>query len=954
MKRTILALLLALICGWGSAQQRRTYVSEGFQGAPYYIHDLLWDISESKSSLDVLYYSETQEAGGVEPWEGLLGYWPDAGLLTQLDGTYRYVLRKNNTLTITTNYASVKYYYRANRSSVEGARVFGLAARKGGGEWTVVRQISKMTDTLGQGMLVGELPEDMRGAQDVQICVFYTTPKDNTNYFLYIDDIEFFAYMDNAYGIDFSWNGMPFTTDGQLAVDLVMTNKGNKMESCEISYALDGGEVKTFPLTFADGFYPDQTYVKEKFVPEGWNATAYGKHTVEFWISKVNGNEIANAARQTKYLTNLNPATAPTYRYRPLVEHFSASSCSYCAPLNEKMNPIYAELGDTISLIKYPTDFPGNGDPYATNEVDSRRFYYNIGGVPTVVLDGKVLFLQGTYDGISAYLKDTMLAAAKKKVYFDMWFDTLAVDAAQNIHISLKVKAVGGAENIILHTAVIEGTTHSNATTNGETEFHNVMMKMLPNGSGRKVNLAPDTVYTFDYVYDMTQTHMEEFTDLQAVCFLQTASGEVLQSVIGKAGSYTKEAAVSLQLAYVPTYICAGDVPAGLRLVGAGGTTLTSVEVSAKVGKTGTPVVQTCPASLAWGESAYVVFEGLKATATGEDTVYFTVTKVNGAVDAAGQTVWHPVYVQPTDYAFLPALEDFTSANNAGSAVLNQYVDAFGDKVCGVKYPMKGDRYTRPANTGYAAKMGIMGAPGLALNGSALRVDADGKLIDEAYFEALLGQTQRSHSIMEVTLSGDAELSGPRINPQVKASLSLTSAKDISCRLYALLVETVTVDNAGSNGGDVKRVVQALLPDENGKSVNIRGTAKSILNESALNPKVENFDNLKLVLIIKDATGKEVLQTAEFPLKNLGVPNESVAAYETLSVYPNPASESVYLKGLEDAAIDVYSLTGVKVFGLSGVSGDYTLDVRNYVPGAYIIKVREGAKVSTARISVVR
>ena len=159
-----------------------------------------------------------------------------------------------------------------------------------------------------------------------------------------------------------------------------------------------------------------------------------------------------------------------------------------------------------------------------------------------------------------------------KKVYFDMQLDTVAVDAAQNIHISLKVKAVGGAENVILHTVVEESVTHGNATTNGDTEFHNVMMKMLPDNYGRVVTLLPDSVYTFNYVYDMTQTNMEEFTDLQVACFLQTQTGEVLQSVKGKARAYNAAADVALQVDYVPTYICAEEVPAGLRLVCAGGT----------------------------------------------------------------------------------------------------------------------------------------------------------------------------------------------------------------------------------------------------------------------------------------------------------------------------------------------------------------------------------------------
>ena len=952
MKKAILVLFLALVSGWVSAQ-RRLYLSEGFQGGPYYIHDDLWDISAS--DLDgVLYYSKTQMAGGAEAWEGLLGYYPDMGLATQLDGTYRFVFKKVSTM-VASNYVSVKYFYESDKNSVEGARIFGLAARIAGGDWTVIRQISQMPKDLGQGMLVGLLPDNMRGAKDVQVCVFYTTPKDNAKYLLYIDDIEFFAYLDNTYAANFGWKGQPFTGNGALAVGLAIENAGNKMESCEISYTLNGGAVQTMPLTFADGLFPGEVYVKDNFVPEGWDATAYGKHTLEFWLSKVNGTDVAEdkIQKQVKYLTNIDPAT-PRYQFRPLVEHFSASTCGPCANLNRLMNPIYESLGDTISMIKYQVDFPGNGDPYATDESIDRRVYYNVGGVPSIVLNGNMLAVSGTYDEIAAHLRSLMLAATKKKVYYGMWFDTLAVDADQNIRISLKVKAIGGAENVVLHTVVEEGVTYGNASTNGETEFHNVMMKMLPDANGRVVTLLPDTVYTFDYVYDMTQTHMEEFTDLKVACFLQTESGDVLQSVIGSAGSYNVEAGAVLRMDYVPAYICAEDVPVGLRLIGTGGTPVTSVEIEGKVGAAGTPVTRTYPVSMVWGENAYVAFDGLKATATGTDTVYFTITKIN---DAAfdGQAVRRAIYVQPTEYTFLPLLEDFTSASNDGSAVLNPYVDAF-DGVCIVKIPMKGDRYTRTAFTSYAAKMGVSSAPGLALNGYVVDVEADGKLVEEDYFESLLEQVRNNRSIMTVSVTDDVTIKGSAINPTVSTILNFASPVDVSGLLYAFVVETETVGNAGINGEKpIKRVVQALLPDENGIAVHVRnGSLRYPLIRSILSPQVENFDNLKLVVIVKDAATNGVLQTAEFPIKNENVPNESVATYETLAVYPNPASESVYLKGLDNATLDVFDLTGVKVFGLSGVSGDYTLDVRGYVPGAYIIKVREGAKVSTARISVVR
>ncbi len=954
MKKAILMCLLALVSGWASAQ-RHTYLFEGFvKDGSSYIHADLWD--SDLSGLKAMYFANSHEAGGEAP-EGLWGYYPSYGLSTKLDGTYRLIFKKVNTLAAVNNYVSVRYAYAADKNSSADVRVLGLAARKAEGEWQVCRQINTMTKNLGKGQLVGELPADMRNAQDVQICVFYTTPKDAVQYLLYIDDIDFFAYPENDYGVGITWSGEAYTTTGRLSVGLSVKNAGNKMGSCEISYTFDNGEVQTMPLTFSTGLMPDEVYVKNNFVPEGWDAAAYGKHTVEFWLSKVDGTAIAEdkIQKQVKYLTNIDPATTPSYQYRPLVEHFSASTCPPCAGLNGVMNPVYEELGDTISLVKYQMDFPGSGDPYYTEDGVERRNYYGVTGVPTVVLDGSGLTLTGaTYGDVAANLKKAMLNATKKKVYYGMWFDTVAVDANQNIRVCLKVKAVGGAENVVLHTVVEEGTTYGNVGTNGETEFHNVMMKMLPDATGVVVNLLPDTVYTFTYAYDMTQTYMEEFTDLSVACFLQTASGDILQSVIGKAGSYSADAGATIKIDYVPTYICAEDVPVGLQLISTGGKPVTSVEVEAKVGAAGTPVAQTYTVPMEWGEHTYVTLNGLKAVKAGTDTVFFAVTKVNGAA-FDGQAVRYPVYVQPTQNAFVPSLEGFTSSAYRNSATLNQYVDALTGDIRVVKYPMKGDKYTRSVYTRYADKIGVAGAPGLALNGSVVGVDDNGKLIYQDYFEDLLAQTQKNNSILKIGVDETVVMAGVGTTPSLTAKLNFESTVDMSCRMYALVVETVTEKNANNNGEkQFKRVVQAMFPDENGTNLTVRGgKAMFVLTRSILNSTIENYGNLKLVLIVKDAAGKEVLQTAEFPIENR-VPNEYVAAYETLSVYPNPASEYVYLKDLKDATIDVFDLTGVKVFGHSGVSGDYTLDVQGYVPGAYIIKVSEGAKVSTARISVVR
>ena len=88
--------------------------------------------------------------------------------------------------------------------------------------------------------------------------------------------------------------------------------------------------------------------------------------------------------------------------------------------------------------------------------------------------------------------------------------------------------------NIRCHVAIVEKKTTGNASTNGETEFFNVMQKMLPNGNGTPVTAVAkgekqeiDLSYTFD---DAT-SHVEEYDDLAAIVFVQNVtSGRIIQS----------------------------------------------------------------------------------------------------------------------------------------------------------------------------------------------------------------------------------------------------------------------------------------------------------------------------------------------------------------------------------------------------------------------------------------
>ncbi|MDE6308489.1 MAG: T9SS type A sorting domain-containing protein, partial [Bacteroidales bacterium] len=82
--------------------------------------------------------------------------------------------------------------------------------------------------------------------------------------------------------------------------------------------------------------------------------------------------------------------------------------------------------------------------------------------------------------------------------------------------------------------------------------------------------------------------------------------------------------------------------------------------------------------------------------------------------------------------------------------------------------------------------------------------------------------------------------------------------------------------------------------------------------------------------------------------------NERTEAYAHLAVYPNPASEAVVLPALDRATVEVFNMAGRRVFHQYGVQGDYRLDVRDFRPGIYVIRVVEAGRTAWAKISVVR
>ncbi|OQY00059.1 MAG: hypothetical protein B6I24_00645 [Bacteroidetes bacterium 4572_128] len=217
-----------------------------------------------------------------------------------------------------------------------------------------------------------------------------------------------------------------------------------------------------------------------------------------------------------------------------LFEEGTNASCGPCAAQNPTFNALLDANTDNVISIKYQWYFPGTDPMHDHNpgEANARLQYYEISGVPTATMDGVIYSFPNAYDGA---------AIGYTQSHID---EQLAVPSPLNIDLSHTVIGhtitasmdIGALEdltgNLVAHIVVIEKAIFFDSPpgSNGETEFYNVMKKMLPssNGtsledfiSGGSVNITES--WEIANIYDINE--------LAVVAFVQNNSTkEVLQA----------------------------------------------------------------------------------------------------------------------------------------------------------------------------------------------------------------------------------------------------------------------------------------------------------------------------------------------------------------------------------------------------------------------------------------
>ena len=318
-----------------------------------------------------------------------------------------------------------------------------------------------------------------------------------------------------------SVNVPPFMINGNFTFNGVVRNSGtNNITSYVVNWQSNGGMLNSHTVSGVN-IVPGSIHNFSHSVP--FVAVAGTLNTIIFNIPTVNSTIDGNTADNTLNRST-NVATGTT-TFKPLIEKFTSSTCAPCASYNNAtFNPYYTAQNQNFNYIAYQMNWPGAGDPYYTAEGGVRRGFYGVNAITSLWIDGAEYSTSNNQATLTAHVNNE----ATKLGYFQLTANRnlSGNNAVVNYSITPYITA-----NYTLHAAVIEKVTSQNISSNGETSFKHVMMKMVPNASGTPISFVAGTSVTGQISASLVGTNIEEATDLEVIVFIQNpVTKEIMQS----------------------------------------------------------------------------------------------------------------------------------------------------------------------------------------------------------------------------------------------------------------------------------------------------------------------------------------------------------------------------------------------------------------------------------------
>ena len=495
MKKTLLLTIALLLSAMSFAQSRGTLLQESFDKKSL---PEGWAVfGEGKQNWSV---AATDYAGG-SPNELDLFWDPN------FDGISRMATPPMNLTGISSIAISFKHYFNFYPYNAQ-ACTLGIATSSDNGEtWNT--GWSQAYDETGRYVINEIIETEDMGKENVMLCIYFEGSTKYINSWQF-DDILIFKQEEIDAEI------LSIDTDSRLGngnnnVVFTVRNLGKtSITSFKAKFQIEG-ESKFTEETFTTNM---ETYAIEQFTFETPLFANVGDHKLNVEITSVNDSNdgyINNNIKVKDIVVGLG-----TCQRIPMIEHFSSSTCFPCVFTNKGMDTLTANNPGKYTYVKYPMNGPFTGDPYYTSECGTRRNYYNIDNVPKIFLDGVLTGEELPQEKLDRSYNTTS--------FIDIRGSFTVNEADSSITVIADFFSYADIKNIVAYVSVNEKVTTENIGSNGETEFHHIMMKLLGSQHGTKLNLEAGKYQRLEFTYDMSQTNMEDINDLEVAIWTQSHS----------------------------------------------------------------------------------------------------------------------------------------------------------------------------------------------------------------------------------------------------------------------------------------------------------------------------------------------------------------------------------------------------------------------------------------------
>lgn len=324
------------------------------------------------------------------------------------------------------------------------------------------------------------------------------------------------------------------------------------------------------------------------------------------------------------------------------VEEATQASCPPCATQNPPFQATINANLDKVVFVGYQVWWPGYDPMYLDNpgEVQTRigDYYGDITGAPNIKIQGT-----GTSSAPSALTQTVIDATFAEASEFAINLTADIVDGKLVVAgtIDSEIDATGDFKLRLIAIEHLILATDAPGGTNGETEFHNVFKKFIPNHDGISIGSAftAGDSYTVNEEYDLSYNNIYNYDQVELVAIIQNddtkfvnQAARIGNSDVGLITNHDNNpGAVSVA---ERGEVCIGEqtIAPTVTIINKGADDLTSLDITYNING-GADQVVNWTGTLANLTKTEVTLDDYTFTSDTENTVNVSVSNPNGGVD---------------------------------------------------------------------------------------------------------------------------------------------------------------------------------------------------------------------------------------------------------------------------------------------------------------------------------